>query len=369
MAPVVAILPPAPAPYREPLFRLLAERGVVSPRVVYLAAGAAGWDQQPAWYGAAGAADVLRARQLPRPGRSPVMLPRGVGATLRRIGPDCVVSWEYGPSTLRALAWCRRHRRPLLLFSELTPWSDGELSAVQRRVHRTLVPRVDGFLVASSRGAERLHAMGVAPERIEVALQSANVDALAALATTPRPQPPPVRLLAVGRLVPDKNLELLIDALAEARLEPGRTELELVGSGPLEGELRRRAERLRVPLRITGPVAPTELADVYGRAHALALVSVYEPFGVTMREGAAAGLPLICSRRAGAAGDVAVEGENALLVDPGSRSEIAAALRRIVLEPALRERLAAGSRAVTERHPPAAGAEAWERAVARVTGG
>jgi glycosyltransferase involved in cell wall biosynthesis len=73
----------------------------------------------------------------------------------------------------------------------------------------------------------------------------------------------------------------------------------------------------------------------------------------------------VCSRRAGAAGDVAVEGENALLVDPGSRVELSAALERIVREPELRARLAAGSRAVTERHPPEADAEAWERAVAR----
>jgi glycosyltransferase involved in cell wall biosynthesis len=89
---------------------------------------------------------------------------------------------------------------------------------------------------------------------------------------------------------------------------------------------------------------------------------------VTVREAAAAGLPLICSLRAGAAGDVAVEGENALLVDPGDRGAIAAALRRIVREPQLRERLAAGSLAVTERHPLEADAEAFERAVLRAAG-
>ena len=85
-----------------------------------------------------------------------------------------------------------------------------------------------------------------------------------------------------------------------------------------------------------------------------------------MREGAAAGLPLLCSRRAGAAGDVAVDGENALLVDPDSRAEVVAALRRLVRDPELRARLAAGSRAVTERHPLSADAEAWERAVLRL---
>ena len=91
-----------------------------------------------------------------------------------------------------------------------------------------------------------------------------------------------------------------------------------------------------------GYAAPAELPRLYAGADVLALVSTYEPFGVTLREGAAAGLPLLCSRRAGAAGDVAVEGENALLVDPEDVGEIAAALRRLVREPTLRELFGTG---------------------------
>jgi hypothetical protein len=66
---------------------------------------------------------------------------------------------------------------------------------------------------------------------------------------------------------------------------------------------------------------------------------------------------------------VAVEGENALLVDPTDRGAISAALGRLVREPELRARLAAGSLAVTERHPLEADVEAFERAVLRVAEG
>jgi glycosyltransferase involved in cell wall biosynthesis len=123
-----------------------------------------------------------------------------------------------------------------------------------------------------------------------------------------------------------------------------------------------------VPLRLHGYTPPGELPALYGEADVLALVSTYEPFGVTAREGAAAGLPLICSVRAGAAGDIAVDGENALLVDPSDRSAIAAALRALVRDGGLRERLAAGSLAVTDRHPLEADAEAFERAVLNAAG-
>jgi hypothetical protein len=123
---------------------------------------------------------------------------RGIGRALGAARPDCVVSWEYGPATMRALAWARRRRVALLVFSELTPWSDAALSPLQRRVHRLLAPRADGFIVAGSQGVERLRGLGVDPARIQVALQSADLDALGdpAAARRGRPSGGPVRILA-----------------------------------------------------------------------------------------------------------------------------------------------------------------------------
>ena len=68
---------------------------------------------------------------------------------------------------------------PLVIFSELTPWSDAELSRPQLRVHRAArAARGDGFVVASSQGAERLRRLGVDPGAVEVALQSADLEPL-----------------------------------------------------------------------------------------------------------------------------------------------------------------------------------------------
>ena len=364
-----AILAPVPVPYREPLFERLAERGRVAPRVVYLSGAQPGWDQRQDWFRAQGRyeREILRSWQRGRPGRTPLMLARGLGRALARADAEVVVSSEFGPATWRALAWCRRHRRRLVIMSELTPWSDPMLSGLQRRIHRLLAPRVDGFVVFSSQGVERLEGMGVPRERIEVSLQSADLDAVGA-ARAPVADDGPVRVLSIGRLVPDKNLDLLVEAFAEAGFAPGEAELELCGTGSLDVELRALAERRGVPLRLRGYVPPADLPGVYRAADVLALVSTYEPFGVALREGAAAGLPLICSVRAGAAGDVAVDGENALLVDPGDRGAISVALERLVRDRVLRERLAEGSRAVTERHPLEADVEAFERAVLKAAG-
>jgi glycosyltransferase involved in cell wall biosynthesis len=365
-----AILPPVPVPYREPLFARLRERGRIDPLVIYQAGLQPGWDQRHDWFPGEHPyrARELRSWQRARPGRSPVIFPRGLGGALRAADPACVVSWEYGPTTLRALAWCGLHRRPLVIFSELTEHAERELSPGRLRLHRLLARRAAGFIVASSAARRRVETMGIDPGLVEVSLQSADVERFRRAAADRDPGRP-VRILSVGRLVPDKNLAGLVEAFTAAALEPGEAQLELWGTGPLEDALKRLAAGTAAPVRVGGYVSPDELPELYARADALALVSTYEPFGVTMREGAAAGLPLICSRLAGAAEDVAVEGENALLVDPHSREEIAAALRRLVRDHDLRARLAAGSRTVTDRHPPDADAEAFERAVIRAAAG
>jgi L-malate glycosyltransferase len=365
-----AIVPPVPVPYREPLFARLAERGRITPRVIYLAGAQPGWDMRADWFSAGAGYDfeVLRSWQRRRAGRTPQMLARGLGGALQRFGPDVVVSSEYGPATWRAMAWCRRSGRRLVVMSELTPWSDAMLSGLQLRVHRLLAPRVDGFVVFSTQGVERLGRMGVDPARVEVSVQSADLEAFRAVGAareSPARGSGPVRVLCVGRLVPDKNISSLIEAFADCGFADGEAELELCGTGPLEGELRELAARLGVAVRFRGFVGPSELPALYGSADMFALVSTYEPFGVAVREAAAAGLPVICTERAGAAGDVAVDGENALVVDPSDRSTIAEALRVLVRDEALRARLSAGSLAVTERHPLEADVDAFERAVLR----
>jgi glycosyltransferase involved in cell wall biosynthesis len=65
-----------------------------------------------------------------------------------------------------------------------------------------------------------------------------------------------------------------------------------------------------------------------------------------VREAAAAGLPIVCTKTAGAAGDVAIDDRNALLVNPYSVDEVALALGRLVSDADLRRRMADESRAI-----------------------
>jgi glycosyltransferase involved in cell wall biosynthesis len=344
-----AIVPPTPVPYREPLFRALHERDELQIRVIYQSAGQPSWDVPAEWFPSEHRypAVHMRSWQRRRAGRTPVIWPRGLERELRATDPDCVVVSEYGPASLRAFAWCRRHQRAYVIFTECTPGIDPLLPGWHRGLHRWLGGQADGVIAASSAARARLLAFGVPDERIAVALQAADVDSFrSAAAATARSADTPIRIISAGRLVPDKNFGLLIEAYAQSSLTPAQAQLEIAGAGFLEGELKQLAARLGVPVRFHGHLPPEDLPELYATADAYALISSYEPFGVAVREAAAAGLPIICAKTAGAAGDVAIDGRNALLVNPYSVEDVARALERIVADPELRRRMGAESRAI-----------------------
>ena len=245
MPPRVAILPPVPVPYREPLFR-----GAGRARPCGAARDLP--RRQPARLGSASGL-VPRARRLFERGAAGLAAraaraqpadraARARAARSARARPDCVVSWEYGPATLRALAWARRRARAAARVQRAHPLERrravGAAAALAPRCSRR------ASTASSWRAPRAWSACGrwaCDPERVEVALQSADLSGpprAAGRRGAPAPDGP-VRVLAVGRLVPDKNLDVLIDAFAQAGFGEGEAELEIRGSGPLEARAAR----------------------------------------------------------------------------------------------------------------------------------
>jgi len=142
----------------------------------------------------------------------------------------------------------------------------------------------------------------------------------------------------VGRISPEKGVDVALRALARLGGEGPEVELEVAGSG--EAEYLRELEALAAALGITdrvrflGPLDTGALRDFYARIHALVVPSVWEePAGLVLVEGALAGVPLVASRVGGIPEIVRDPGE-ALLVPPGDPGALAAALGRTLGDPA-----------------------------------
>ncbi|MFZ0832475.1 MAG: glycosyltransferase family 4 protein [Mycobacterium sp.] len=219
------------------------------------------------------------------------------------------------------------------------------LGAVLRSAARVIAVSADQpeFLV-------RTH--GVRADRIELIPNGVGTQFFLGAREHPSPGRP-FRLLFVGRLAPQKNVSLLLRALA-AMTEP--VEVRIVG----DGEERRALERMISELclgntRIVGAKVGQDLVDEYRWADAFVLTSVKESTGLVLLEAFAAGLPVVATNVVGVRDTVADDG---LLVDPDPAA-LADALDRLAGDRNLWQDLA--TRSATR-----AGQDSWESSFERI---
>jgi glycogen(starch) synthase len=148
-------------------------------------------------------------------------------------------------------------------------------------------------------------------------------------------------VLAVGRLVPQKGFDLLIDAFAAAELAD--LQLVIAGDGFERDALTLRASNLGILQRVhlIGAVGRDHLRALLHAAQAFAFPSRAEPFGIALLEAMAAGTPSVVAA-AGGVTEFVRDGENALTVPPDQVGALVSALSRVVTDRALRGRLSAG---------------------------
>jgi glycosyltransferase involved in cell wall biosynthesis len=120
-----------------------------------------------------------------------------------------------------------------------------------------------------------------------------------------RPEPPkePLRLLYLGRMLPHKGVGTLVEAFAQIAAEEPRATLSLVGSGPMEDELRARISELGLTDRISqlSAVPPEQVAKLIHSHDVLVHASQVETFGMTIVEAVATGTPVLVARSQGPA--------------------------------------------------------------------
>ena len=140
-------------------------------------------------------------------------------------------------------------------------------------------------------------------------------------------------LLYVGRLSPEKQLDVLVQAfkvLQADRSDTARYQLQIVGDGPEMRRLKRLAEGLDVRFFGARPYG-SELAELYAGANVFVNPSPYEAFGLANLEAAASGLPVVAISQGGPV-DV-VTPEIGLLAKPSDPTDLAARIRQALDRP------------------------------------
>nr|WP_253799404.1 glycosyltransferase family 4 protein [Rhodovulum sp. P5] len=167
--------------------------------------------------------------------------------------------------------------------------------------------------------------------------------------TPPGPPIPPraegeIRLLFVGRLAPVKGLRVLLEALAELAPEIPGLRLVLVGDGPDRARLEEAAAPLGDRVTFTGYLSQDEVAGAMQGTDICVLPSFAEGVPVVLMEAFASAKPVIATQVAGV-GELVAQGESGLIVPPGDRDSLIAAIRKLAADPDLRARMGAAGRA------------------------
>lgn len=259
---------------------------------------------------------------------------------LRRVRPDVVIDTQNGLPFLARLLYGRRvamlvhhcHR-------EQWPVAGPVLSRIGWLVESRLSPwlnRRNQYLTVSLPSARDLIELGVGAERIAVVRNGLD-EAPPPTLSGPRAEAP--RAVVLSRLVPHKQIEDALDAVAALRTRVPGLRLDVIGGGWWGDRLVGYAAALGITDAVTfhGHVDEETKHQLVQRAWVHLLPSRKEGWGLAVIEAGQHGVPTIGYRASGGLSDSIVDGVTGLLVD--DRDELVEQLHRLLADPVLREQL------------------------------
>jgi glycosyltransferase involved in cell wall biosynthesis len=280
-------------------------------------------------------------RVIRRAGRYLVFPRAAASEALRRHGPaDALVEVWNGIPFLSPLWHPRRPRLALLhhLHTELwssvlapTPARLGDL--FERRVAPLAYRHTPVATLSESSRRDLLDRTWMRPDQVHVV--PPGIDPRFVPRSGAR-HPDPL-VVAVGRLVPAKRFDLLLDAMARLRDQGQPARLVVVGDGYERDALRGHVSDLGLDawVELRGHVGDDELVELYQSAWVVASASSSEGWGMSLTEAAACGTPAVATRIAGHL-DAVHHGRTGLLVEPAGLSD---ALGQVLGDDSLRARL------------------------------
>lgn len=307
MNPVInaVIVTNAPAPYRVPGWRRVAEAEDIHLDVIYCTQPHIDTSLAATAHGFTSHFLTGRYRAMDRRFMHSDL---GVWSLLNRLHPDVVITTGFIPTYLFAFVWAVMHGVPHVAMTDGTAQSEKSLSWLHRFVRRIVFARSAAFVGACEGSRKLFRQYGVPEDQIHTSQLCADNDRFFQLVSAT-----PVDFFFCGRFVSHKGTLFAMQVAREVAIRLGRrTSIDFVGSGVMEPEMRDYAAQIDdfVDTRFHGYVAQAELPSRYADARIFLFPSEWDPWGVVANEACAAGLPVIVSPHAGAAGELVLDGNN-----------------------------------------------------------
>ena len=173
------------------------------------------------------------------------------------------------------------------------------------------------------------------------------------------------RIISVGRLYPQKNQKMMIEAFAKIAPKFPEWSLVIYGEGYLRKDLESLVERLKVKDKVLLPGRCETVIEEVAKSKVFCLSSDYEGMSNAMIEALCVGTPVISTKVSGT-DELIRDGENGLLVDIGDTEGLAKALEKLLSNRELREKIGKEGQKLATRFKTDTIVDQWEELVHRL---
>jgi len=312
---------------------------------------------------------------------SALQLARKTVHKLRIIDPEVVIigGWDRVACWV-ALAWAQKRKKMAIVMVE-SHLLDKKRSKLKEIVKKIFVSRCDAVLAAGSRHRDYVIMLGARADRVFITKGVGGVDSSLyqsalelknskAVVCEKMGIPPLNYFIYVGRFAPEKNLLLLLEVYSKL-LNKGMQGwgLVLVGSGPLEAELKSFINENNLDnVFLPGFMQKEKLIHYYAAADIFVLPSISETWGLVVDEAMSMGLPIIVSKVCGCYPDIVQDNVNGFSFSPENGEELFSIMNEIVEGKYDLKTMGSNSLAIISDYGSDKAAEVWARAVNVVRG-
>lgn len=278
---------------------------------------------------------------------------------LAACGASGVVSFEDRTNVLVALATLGM-RTPTVLCERTDP-TKHRIELIWRLLRRLTYPLADALVVQTSALIPWAATVMRRKERVHVVPNPARDMNQFACSGSHKG---PLTIITVGRLVPEKAVDVLVQAFADVAEDFPDWRLLIAGDGPERAVLTKLVHTLRVADRVCLAGWVAEPGEMLANASVFVMSSRYEGFPNALLEAMACGLPVISTTHVGSR-ELITDGVDGLLVDINNREQLAHAMRRLMKDAVLRARLGRNAFSVARRYSLDSVVEKWDALVTK----
>lgn len=324
------IITEIPSHYRLPVFNLIAKDENISLVVIYLKHVIRGrswdilWDLNQFNY------KTLKSFCYSRKDGSQIYISRGLTKILKQFEPDVIICDGYNHTAcLEALFYSKINNVRCLLRSESNKNDNRSDLHLLKIIKQIIIKNFSGFISSGISSRNYLQSLGakhediwIAPDSVENHWYNKNKNK--------KKNGKIIKLLFVGRIMEHKGIFNLLSAF---KLINENTindfQLTYIGGGNKASELKDNVKKLKLNnVKLVEFIQPKKLAIEYCKHDIFIMPTLSDPWGLVVNEAMAAGLPVICSNKAGCSADLVINGWNGYVYNGTSIND----LKKCILE-------------------------------------